>query len=538
MDEIISIEAILSSYGCVKKILDRPTFHTVRELERQLAEKATEIHHPDYGNNGWAGDILTDQAFALLSTKAWKEPADPGLAPSFAKANKFDTTSTTDEYLYKGKKALYATFRNFRTAILQILKIAIPDAYKSGANALGQRGFGDDTPRQILSKLKQKYGHPSALEIRQNRLHLDDPMDRNQSIEVMLYNMEQVQLFAMAIPGGNHNFSDVQMIDAALAKLTETGIYTKAIEKWHLLNKATWLEFRMHIVEQYERMLTETQGTTAGMGGYGTALNATEGITDDGSIATLNESVAEYAGRQITLEGHHTTLSEHTNMLTRRMEAAEAAMNAMSLQFMNAPPQQAAYFTPQAPTFAYQQPAPPTQGQPYQYPPTQQQQPPIPSQIWQPAAPGSTTSRRRKKRREGGGSFVPQGGQFTQQPAQFGQSQNVYNRPWGAAPTTQQQQGGPKQTHTTKFKHFNNLFYCFSCGYDVDHEGPQCPKGHLNRHGHNPTVQRHNAHLYANASMKAAHKTLENGQGQAPGYILQGNLAKNQYTREGGWRQA
>ena len=227
-------------------------------------------------------------------------------------------------------------------------------------------------------------------------------------------------------------------------------------------------------------------------------------------------------------------------MLTRRMEAAEAAMNAMRLQLMNAPPPQAAYFTPHAPTFAYQQPTPPTQGQPFQYlPPMQQQQPPLPSQIWQPAAPGSNTSRRRKKRREGGGAFVPQGGQFTQQqPTQFGQSQNVYNRPWGAAPTTQQQQGGPKQTHTTKLKHFNNLFYCFSCGYDVDHEGPQCPKGHLNRHGHNPTVQRHNAHLYANASMKAAHKTLENGQGQAPGYILQGNLAKNQYTREGGWRQA
>ena len=84
------------------------------------------------------------------------------------------------------------------------------------------------------------------------------------------------------------------MIDAALAKLTEMGIYIKAIEKWYLLNKTTWLEFRLHMIKQYERMLTvmETQGTTTGMGGYGTALNATEQVLiDDGSIATLNESV-------------------------------------------------------------------------------------------------------------------------------------------------------------------------------------------------------------------------------------------------------
>ena len=49
----------------------------------------------------------------------------------------------------------------------------------------------------------------------------------------MLHNMEDIQLFFMAIPGGNNKLPITILINATIAKLMDSGIYTKLIEKWN-----------------------------------------------------------------------------------------------------------------------------------------------------------------------------------------------------------------------------------------------------------------------------------------------------------------
>ena len=54
-------------------------------------------------------------------------------------------------------------------------------------------------------------------------------MDQDQSVEVMLRNMEDIQPFNMEIPGRNHNFPGIVPIYYAMAQLMDRGIYTKSI---------------------------------------------------------------------------------------------------------------------------------------------------------------------------------------------------------------------------------------------------------------------------------------------------------------------
>ena len=49
----------------------------------------------------------------------------------------------------------------------------------------------------------------------------------------MLHNMEDIQIFAMAIPGGNHKFYEITIIYFGISKLMDTGICTKSIDKWN-----------------------------------------------------------------------------------------------------------------------------------------------------------------------------------------------------------------------------------------------------------------------------------------------------------------
>ena len=72
-----------------------------------------------------------------------------------------------------------------------------------------------------------------------------------------------------------------------------------------------------------------------------------------------------------------------------------------------------------------------------------------------------------------------------------------------------------------------NLFYCFTCGYAVDHPGVQCPYAGP---GHIPNVNRDKAHLVLGASMKAQHKVLPDGSGAGKGWIQAQGVNKAFYT--------
>ena len=83
-------------------------------------------------------------------------------------------------------------------------------------------------------------------------------------VEVMLGSLEEVQMFLLLIPEENRELTEVDLIDHALIKLSETGgFYTKALEKWNgrlVTKRRKWATFRTVMVGDYKHMLTEGAG--------------------------------------------------------------------------------------------------------------------------------------------------------------------------------------------------------------------------------------------------------------------------------------
>ena len=83
---------------------------------------------------------------------------------------------------------------------------------------------------------------------------------------------------------------------------------------------------------------------------------------------------------------------------------------------------------------------------------------------------------------------------------------------------------------------YNNLSYCYSCGYDVYHTGWQFHPSTRKR-THLPNVGRDDAHTISGASIKAQHKTLSDGSEAGKGWILVQQLRKSNWVlgQKGTW---
>jgi hypothetical protein len=176
---------------------------------------------------------------------------------------------------------------------------------------------------------------------------------------------------------------------------------------------------------------------------------------------------------------------------------------------------------------------------------------PPPQQQWTGQATGS--QQRHKKRRNNGGGHSGYGGQggspFGMSPNLAHNQQGGYRNYGGQQRQANQgnygqrngnhqhghQQGrqpggrGNGMPFSNAIKQNMNLCYCFTCGYDVDHQGFQCP---VPRNDHIPTVSRDDAHTIWGASMKAQHKTLPDGTGAGMGWILAQNLRKANFVMD------
>ncbi len=167
--------------------------------------------------------------------------------------------------------------------------------------------------------------------------------------------------------------------------------------------------------------------------------------------------------------------------------------------------------------------APQTQLLPYVYAP-----PPPPAYAAPPPhvayfMPTQTAHQNKKRKSPRDGATVDWSAQTQSKPANvpyFGASPNVAMPP---APRFNQEPGA----YSNMRKRWNNLFYCTTCGYDVDHEGRYCPDP---KPTHNPNVKRDEAHLVPNASMAGQHKMLPDGTGQGKGWILAQAANKGFYT--------
>ena len=168
---------------------------------------------------------------------------------------------------------------------------------------MGQQGFGTTTPSQILTRLITLYGKPSLNELEQALLHLNEPMDRFQPLEVMLRGVEEVKLFLLSSPDEHQQLPDALMIRYVLIKLTNTGLCAKALERWHgrvITERRQWSNCRPFFIQDYERMLREGSSSSMQQEGYGSAFHAMGMDDDDGE--SIVESIVRFSEKASAAE--------------------------------------------------------------------------------------------------------------------------------------------------------------------------------------------------------------------------------------------
>ena len=131
-------------------------------------------------------------------------------------------------------------------------------------------------------------------------------------------------MFFMSDTTEDCTLKELQLITYAIIKLTATGLYTKAIEQWSGLDSADrqqWSQFCPFIIGQYERMLRESGGPTAGQQGYGSSFHAAEETINNNSAALILESVTRYAERATAAESEVSDLKTAVSVLQQQMAA-------------------------------------------------------------------------------------------------------------------------------------------------------------------------------------------------------------------------
>ena len=234
---------------------------------------------------------------------------------------------------FKYKKEIPDSYDVILMALKATFERVIDKAYHTTGNTgIMADSFRQLTPYDILQRFRKMYGRANIQEIEAKLLHINNPMDRNLPVEVIIWDIEDVQTFLLANPVDKMELTDVQLCTHSLIKLSKTGgIYAKANEGWnqkelHILQQ--WMEFKTHFIEEYEKMLAANGGTTMVQEGYGTG-GAYNAIEDDGS--SLAEIIIQNAERATTAEGKVSDL-----------ESRLAALEMGSQQ----PPPQVGYYAP------------------------------------------------------------------------------------------------------------------------------------------------------------------------------------------------
>jgi hypothetical protein len=261
------------------------------------------MEHTDYTDHGWTGYMLTVEEYALISTTPFVPPTDVGNMYVMPKTAITDRDQQAAKAQWDYYKEIHDSFKNIKTALKKMFERVIDSSFHTSGNAaLMSTGFGTMTPPEIMARLRRLYGKATIHELERQLLILQQPMDRNNPVEMMLRGIEEVQMFLLADAEENQEMTEVQLIKYGLIKLSKTGgLYAEAIEHWNARDpkdRTAWVDFKTHMIEEYEKLLRESGGTTMGQEGYGAAYNATE-ETEDSSLA---ESIVKYAERATSAE--------------------------------------------------------------------------------------------------------------------------------------------------------------------------------------------------------------------------------------------
>lgn len=505
----IEYDDAVATIGTLPTIEPRPNIYNLLKLEEIINTRLALIPSTQSNILGWAGMFMRPEIYALSEPNPWRDPANPGaIPPEIGNPNATDAEREHHRDLWKILKNQHDSFINIGRALRAALETAIPDQFKP-VQQIGNRGFGNRTAREIIDDLFHTYGRATATDIAKIDDAIKNPWDPNEPIEMLFKQIEDAQIFALC---ANLGYDLPRLIMYALNNITNTGAFREELRDFyrqHNTHEIDWPTFKKFWAtawterEHYRR----SSGTT-------TYANI---ATDDDSISTFNTAVANLTAQRAQdnaamsqLSDTNHSMQSNINTIMQELQTIKHQMNYTNAQATHmksnyGPPSAIYAAAPMPPNIMQAQP-PMALPSPSQHMNTGHMLSPSTNQ-WTPPPPGFHGY----NNTQGGRGF-----QMTTRGRGRGRGNRPHNNNLGQFGRTLGF-GMPRRYTPNPVKRHNNWYYCFSCGYDTDHEGHNCPWD-MRKPNHNPSVTRVNAHLFPGASLKGAHKTILPGQ---PGHPIQ-----------------
>ena len=413
----------------------------------------------------------TPHEYGLRGEQPWDYPDNPGERPAIP-THRTVPRSERDQLCdaWSPKKERWETLINVHRAAFEAMKLAVPKAYRSQPD--GTPGWTINmTIHQMLESL-DPYCLPTMSMISQNEKNLTASYNHTTPIATLFERFEDCHDIAMAeVP-----YTTAQLIQKFMALMEATKVYDDEIEEWKAKPTAdkTWGGLKRFWLKAYLKKRGRPSST---LGGAGYGNNPFAGLAEeqDPEVEAVDDDVSVITEQFSALLTEQRTSRDTIAQLEQRLAAAESHLTPnTAFGAQNAPPTQ--HVPPYVPTSrpAYQQPYRPPRNPPaYQQPPPPYQAPYQPYQTNSQYPPtqgggrGNTYGRGRNSRGRGRGRHNgrgnyyanPQGNQYAGQP-----------------PQGYQYAGQPSSgTHTNPNKYQDNDWFCWSCGFNVDHTSGNCP---------------------------------------------------------------
>ena len=147
--------------------------------------------------------------YALMLTRPWLVPDPMGVVFRIPRWCIHKTDQRTEERKWTAKKQHRINFDNLVTFLCQMFDRIIKPNFYTGGTTMGRGGFGLRYPIEILRCLQTNFGTPSAQEEEDATVWFTLPMDQYDPPGVMMFQIEETQLFFLAHPEGSRGYTDI-----------------------------------------------------------------------------------------------------------------------------------------------------------------------------------------------------------------------------------------------------------------------------------------------------------------------------------------
>ena len=493
----LTYEECVDAIGTLPTMTPEPSFQNRRKTHRVLCERLATLPSTKSAREGHRGVAELPYIWQSLGEQPWVYEPNPGRSaplPAHRVANADERQASV--HTWEPKRECYDTEQNVHRAIYAALRKAVPVDYHSNPTTGAAEWSINMTPLELFASL-DPYCKPTSMMVANNEARIAGAYNHTEPIAKLFRRFEECRDIALA---SNTPFSQAQLLSKFILLMEKTGIYNDQVEEWEgkPTPEKTWANLKVYWLRQYllkRNRPSSTMGQTFQGNPY---ANLADGeLTDDDAtiaddIATINTHFSAFMARE----------SESRQAITALQAEVQSLRNGT-----NNPPPPTIYAPPPqfyTPPVYQQPPAPPT----YQQPP-----PPPPAQHYMPAPPppynpaphaayntqgqsgGGRGGGRGRGRGSGRGRGNHGGGYGQQQQQQYyTPQQSTQGAPaWGNqyhAPSAQGGAGQQRAAYSNTKKHFDNDLFCWSCGYDVNHDGTSCPKQRWGNH--QPLATRHN----------------------------------------------